>query len=265
MSESFYPIYDWMTEEQHLGGLPLLVYSLIYSFTVSCGKFSGSAQYLSKRTGLARRTVMRQLRTLTEQGLLLKEDVVSNGVKYCNYRAAVVRTEEKPLPAADPAPFPVSECHSSHDAPSYPPVTEGHTPHDAPSYPPVTEGHTPHDAPSYPPVTEGHTPYDAPSYHKKEHNKTSHIKEDKVEKDAPPRRQYGEYQNVLLTDGELEQLRREYPDDWQRKLEHLSGYMASTGRTYQNHLATIRLWAKKDAPPEKPKGRFDDLKGGLVL
>ena len=250
MSESFYSIYDWMTEEQHLGGLPLLVYSLIYSFTVSCGKFSGSAQYLSKKTGLARRTVMRQLRTLTEQGLLLKEDVVSNGVKYCNYRAAVVRTKENPLPPADPVSVP---------------VTEGHTPHDVPSYPPVTEGHTPHDAPSYPLVTEGHTPYDAPSYHKKEHNKASHIKEDKVEKDPPPRRQYGEYQNVLLTDGELEQLRREYPDDWQRKLEHLSEYMASTGRTYQNHLATIRLWAKKDAPPEKPKGRFDDLKGGLVL
>ena len=249
MSESFYPIYDWMTEEQHLGGLPLLVYSLIYSFTVSCGKFSGSAQYLSKKTGLARRTVMRQLRTLTEQGLLLKEDVVSNGVKYCNYRTAVVRPEETPLPAADPAPSPVTECRG---------------PYDAPSYPPVTEGPTPYDAPSYPPVTKGHTPYDVPAYHKKEHNKESHKKEQKVEKDAP-RRQYGEYRNVLLTDGELEQLRREYPDDWQRKLEHLSEYMASTGRTYRNHLATIRLWARKDAPPEKPKGRFDDLKGGLVL
>ena len=68
-----------------------------------------------------------------------------------------------------------------------------------------------------------------------------------------------------MSDGELDDLRREFPDDWQKRIDRLSEYMASTGKHYKNHLATIRVWARRDAPTEKPKGRFDDLKGGLVL
>ena len=33
-------------------------------------------------------------------------------------------------------------------------------------------------------------------------------------------------------------------------IEKLSSYMASTGKSYKNHLATIRNWARKDK--EKP-------------
>ena len=61
----------------------------------------------------------------------------------------------------------------------------------------------------------------------------------------PVRHKYGEYLNVLLTDEDLEKLKAEFPD-WEARIERLSGYIASTGKSYKNHLATIRNWAKKD-------------------
>jgi len=62
----------------------------------------------------------------------------------------------------------------------------------------------------------------------------------------PTRHQYGEYKNVLLSDEELEKLKEEFPNDWQNKIENLSEYIASSGKSYKNHLATIRKWAKAD-------------------
>lgn len=62
----------------------------------------------------------------------------------------------------------------------------------------------------------------------------------------PTRHKYGEYKNVLLSDEDMEKLKAEFPSDWQRRIERLSGYIASTGKSYKNHLATIRNWAKRD-------------------
>ena len=59
------------------------------------------------------------------------------------------------------------------------------------------------------------------------------------------RHKYGAYNNVLLTDTDLEKLKTEFPD-YQERIERLSEYIASTGKSYKNHLATIRSWAKKD-------------------
>lgn len=61
----------------------------------------------------------------------------------------------------------------------------------------------------------------------------------------PVKHKYGEYNNVLLTDDELEKLKDEYID-WQERIERLSAYVASTGKTYKSHYATIRNWARKD-------------------
>jgi hypothetical protein len=51
---------------------------------------------------------------------------------------------------------------------------------------------------------------------------------------------------VLLTDNELEKLKAEY-SDWEDRIERLSSYVASTGKSYKSHYATIRNWARKDA------------------
>lgn len=64
----------------------------------------------------------------------------------------------------------------------------------------------------------------------------------------PTRHKYGEYQNVLLSDQDLEKLKTEFPNDWKDRIERVSEYCASQGKTYKNYLATIRAWAKKEKP-----------------
>lgn len=61
-----------------------------------------------------------------------------------------------------------------------------------------------------------------------------------------PRHKYGEYRNVLLSDSDMEKLKAEFPTDWEERIENLGSYMESHGKTYRNHLATIRNWARKD-------------------
>lgn len=68
----------------------------------------------------------------------------------------------------------------------------------------------------------------------------------------PTKHKYGEYNNVLLTDAELEKIKAEYPD-YEERIERLSSYVASTGKSYKSHYATIRNWARKDTPKPQKK------------
>jgi hypothetical protein len=74
---------------------------------------------------------------------------------------------------------------------------------------------------------------------------------------APPpktvRHKYGMYQNVLLSDEDYQKLQAEFPHDYSERIERLSEYIASTGKKYKSHLATIRAWARKDTTPKKEK------------
>lgn len=72
-----------------------------------------------------------------------------------------------------------------------------------------------------------------------------------------PRHKHGEYQNVLLSDDDLEKLKTEFPADWAQRIQRLSEYMASSGKSYKNHLATIRNWARRDKPAAKTAGGED--------
>lgn len=56
---------------------------------------------------------------------------------------------------------------------------------------------------------------------------------------------YGEYDNVLLTDGEFDKLKEEFPD-YEARIQRLSEYIESKGAKYSSHYATIRAWARKD-------------------
>ncbi len=76
----------------------------------------------------------------------------------------------------------------------------------------------------------------------------------------PTRHKYGIYKNVLLTDEDMEKLKTEFSDDWQNRIERLSEYIASSGKTYKNHLATIRAWAKKDKEREALKNGSENGK-----
>ncbi len=77
------------------------------------------------------------------------------------------------------------------------------------------------------------------------------------EENKGTRHKYGAYRNVLLTDEELSRLKAEFPEDWQQRMERLSEYMASTGKHYRNHLATIRSWSRRDTlPKDKPREHY---------
>lgn len=72
------------------------------------------------------------------------------------------------------------------------------------------------------------------------------------ESTKPPRHTYGQYKNVYLTDEELSTLQAEFPNDWQQRIERVSEYVASSGKTYRNYLAVIRAWARKEQKPLPP-------------
>lgn len=69
---------------------------------------------------------------------------------------------------------------------------------------------------------------------------------------------YGRYRNVFLSDEELTELQTELPTLWQTYIDRLSEYMASTGKQYQNHAATIRCWAAEDKKKAAPPARNRD-------
>lgn len=70
-----------------------------------------------------------------------------------------------------------------------------------------------------------------------------------------PRHKYGEYKNVLLSDTDLAKLKSEFPNDWEERIERLSAYIASTGKSYKSHLATIRNWERRDSEARKKTSR----------
>lgn len=71
----------------------------------------------------------------------------------------------------------------------------------------------------------------------------------------------GEFGNVRLTEEELEKLKERFPYDYQDRIERLSEYVASKGKRYKSHYATICSWARKESKgkEEQPKqsGRLD--------
>lgn len=80
----------------------------------------------------------------------------------------------------------------------------------------------------------------------------------------PVKHKYGEYQNVLLTDDELQKLQAEYFDCAER-IERLSSYIASTGKAYKSHYATIRNWARKDSTQAAQPVRQTKNNGGNIF
>jgi hypothetical protein len=91
----------------------------------------------------------------------------------------------------------------------------------------------------------------------------SELKEKINKKEKPQKHKYGQYQNVLLSDDELEKLKTEFPVDWEERIERVSEYCASKGATYKNYLATIRNWARKERPKIVPVKK-NDVQSGLA-
>ena len=100
-SKGYFQIHHFMTKVLGLGGAKLLVYALIYSFTVSEGSFFGSRGYMAEACGTSVKTVDRALRELVNSGLLLRGEVTN--LESIEYKANI---------------SPQTEGESQNDAPS---------------------------------------------------------------------------------------------------------------------------------------------------
>ena len=83
--------------------------------------------------------------------------------------------------------------------------------------------------------------------------KVSPIGDTKKKSPAPKKNVYGEFQNVMLSADDLDRLKAKFPEDLDSRIEKLSAYIASTGKKYKDHRATIMNWARRDE--EQGKGR----------
>ena len=66
--------------------------------------------------------------------------------------------------------------------------------------------------------------------------------------------------DCVFLDTELSGLKTELPDKWEYYIDRLSCHIASTGKQYQSHAATIYKWAQEDAAKGKaaPKQGIPD-------
>lgn len=56
----------------------------------------------------------------------------------------------------------------------------------------------------------------------------------------------------------MEKLKAEFPDDWEKRIENLSEYIASSGKKYKNFLATIRKWSKNERKDVQSNAKTDN-------
>ena len=66
-----------------------------------------------------------------------------------------------------------------------------------------------------------------------------------VIKEKSKKEKYGSFANVLLTKEEFEKLKHSF-SDYANRIDRLSEYLASSGKRYKSHYATILSWARKD-------------------
>ena len=105
---------------------------------------------------------------------------------------------------------------------------------------------------------EKETETDTDTYNEKEREKES----------AHVRKAYGIYNNVRLTDAEMQSLRDNYPDEYEQMIENLSEYMKCKGKFYSDHYATLMKWKREDekkAPKKKDElQEFYDMVDEMV-
>ena len=84
---------------------------------------------------------------------------------------------------------------------------------------------------------------------------TNNNKTDKSDTDLSERKNtFGTFQNVYLSDNEVNDLRNTLGFKFDNYLERLSSYIKSTGSKYQNHYATILSWYHRDQGSKTSSG-----------
>lgn len=239
-SYAYYTVQGWMREELGLTGNALAIYAIIYGFSQDgASEYAGSSRYLAEWLGCSKKTVLTALADLTEKGHLIKRTTYQNGITFCNYVAARNVQTEETEPGVKITP-PVKNLHRGGEEITPGVVKNLHrggekiTPHNTRDNTRYINKEIEREGADAPPAPSGGK-----------------------EKDKPVKHKHGEYANVLLTDAELAKLRELFPHDLPARIERLSEYIASTGKKYKSHYATIRSWANKDKAqrPARPAAR----------
>jgi predicted transcriptional regulator len=85
---NFINIQSWMVTELKLKGNELLCYASIFGFSQDGEtRFTGSLSYLAEWTNSSKQTIMTTLKSLAKKGLIVKEEIIKNNVKFCEYYA----------------------------------------------------------------------------------------------------------------------------------------------------------------------------------
>lgn len=90
MAEGNYiTIQGWMRDDLGLTGSALMVYAIVYGFSQDGeSRFSGGHKYIMDWCGCSKCTARRLLQSLTDEGLIEREDVGRNGQVVQSYRVA---------------------------------------------------------------------------------------------------------------------------------------------------------------------------------
>lgn len=79
----------------------------------------------------------------------------------------------------------------------------------------------------------------------------------KPSRTTPPQNSYGEFGNVKMTTAEFEKFVQAVGAERANALiEELSSYLASSGKRYKSHYATLLNWGRRKDKEEKPKQKF---------
>jgi hypothetical protein len=225
---AYFTVQAWMVNDLGLHGNELTLYAIIYGFSQDGrSEFVGSISYVMEWLGCSRPTAMKTIAALVNKGLIEKK-LATNGIDSNSYKAVLNLAEgrQNSLPG-------VGKNLSGGRQNSLPGVGKNFSEGRQNSLPNnyidnntnnYLDKENKGDAPASPPP--------API-----------IENDK----KPVKHKHGEYANVLLTDEELTKLQKQFGRELPAYIERLSGYIASTGKKYKSHYATIRNWASRDA------------------
>lgn len=77
-------------------------------------------------------------------------------------------------------------------------------------------------------------------------------------KQKGPKKPYGEFSNIMLTDEELAKLQGRF-SDWAYRIDSASIYIEAKGDPYKSHYAAILNWARMDAERKREGGRREPI------
>jgi hypothetical protein len=90
MRNNYIVIQGWMITDLNLNGSSLLTFALIYGFSQDGNsEFTGSINYVCKWLNCSRPTAMKALKELCEMDLIVKSELVVNGVTFNRYKISL--------------------------------------------------------------------------------------------------------------------------------------------------------------------------------